>query len=206
MFGEILRQPGARLRIAVAIQEVSVPVHQAHLELHRAQTGGRFAREQSAADHHDGLLQVRHFAEGERVPDRPQINYVAQVYTRHRRPHRTASHRKTRLVEFDAFAIPEHSQAPVDVELFDDRAEARLDLMRMVPAWIEEGQFLDRRSFFAQKILRKYPAFVGRHDLRADNRDRAAFVVLANPFARARAADSAANNEVVALYHQENRR
>src|SRR3981081_1537349 len=143
-------------------------MHYADLEFQHAQAGRGFTGEQSTTHHTDCLFKVRHFAKRERVADGAQINNVTEVDTCDRRPHWPASHGETSLVKFDALAIAEHGQTTVDVELCDDSAKACLDLVRMVPARIDDRQFLQGRRLFAQETLGEHPALVRIKSLRAD--------------------------------------
>src|SRR4029077_2964384 len=117
-----------------------------------------------------------------------EVDHVSEVHARDWRSHRSAAHRQTGFREFNAFAISQYRQTPLDVELLYDRGESCFDFVRIEPALVEVGEFFERWGFFAQKIFRKQPAIVRRHDLRADDGNRAPLVVLANTFARARPA------------------
>src|SRR6266403_1990700 len=98
------------------------------------------------------------------------------------------------ITVFSMLAISPYRQPPLDVELLYDRGESCFDFVGIEPALVEVGEFFERRRFLAQKIFRKQPAIVGRHDLRADDGNRAPLVVLAHTFARARAANTATND------------
>ncbi len=176
-------------------------MHDADLEFQLPQTGRRFAGQQSAAHDDDRFLQVRHFAQGERVANRSEIDDIAQSHSRDWRPHGTAAHRQAGLVKFDRLAISEDREPPVDIHLRDHRSQTRLDFVRVVPARIEMRQFLQRRCFVPEKALREHPALIGMVGFRADEGDAAPFVVFPDAFARAPAADAAADDEIVALNH-----
>src|SRR5262249_9106232 len=120
------------------------------------------------------------------------------------RAHRSAAHRQTCFGKFDALAVGQHSQAPVDIELRDDRAEACFDLVRSEPALIEFLEFFQIRFLFAQEALRKDPALVRRQYFRSDQGDGAALVIFANSFACARSADTRSNDEIIAPNHIRN--
>ena len=201
MLRVVIGEPRTGLRIEIAIQQIGIAMHHAHFHFHHPQTRRDFAGEQAAADDHDGFFQVSHFAQRERVANRPEINHVSEIHACDRWPHWPATHGQTRFREFDAFAVAQNRQTPLDVELLHDRGEAGLDFVRIEPALLEVREFFERWRLLAQKIFREHPAIVGRHDLRADNRDRAAFVVLANAFACARAANARADNQIVTLDH-----
>ena len=111
-------------------------MHEADFQFHHPQTRRRLTREQSAADDYDGFLQVRHLAQGQRVTNCPQINDVSEADACHRWPHWAAAHRKAGFVEFNAFAVREHGQTPVDIELGYNRAESRLDFVRLIPVFV----------------------------------------------------------------------
>jgi hypothetical protein len=129
-------------------------MHHRYFEFHRAQTGRRFTRQQTAANHYDGLLQVAHFAQSESVTHRAEINYVSEIYARDRRSDRSASHRQTSFLKLDALPVAEHGQAALNVELLDDRAQPHLDLVFVVPMRIDMRELFERRGFFTQEILR----------------------------------------------------
>ena len=112
---EISGDPCARLRIEITIQQIGVPMHHADFEFHLAQAGRDFAGQQSAADDDDGFFQAGHFAQGQRVPRRPQINHVAQADASHGRPDGATPHGETRLVEFDRLAVPHDREAAIDI-------------------------------------------------------------------------------------------
>src|SRR4030095_14586846 len=118
--------------------------------------------------------------------------------------YRPAAHRKTSLRKFNAFAIGQHSQATLDVELRHYSAESCLDLVRFEPAFIELLEFLQIRFLFSQKALRKDPTLVRRQGFRADQRDGAALVVFANPFACTCSTDTPTNDDIIALNHIRN--
>ncbi len=126
-------------------------MHHADFEFHLAQAGGDFAGQQPAADDDDGFFQVGHFAQGQRVPCRPQINHIAQANSGDRWPDGAAAHGETGLVEFDRLAVPQDREAAVNVQLRDHRAEARFDFVGIVPTVLEVRQFLHWRYFFAQE-------------------------------------------------------
>ena len=190
----IIGQPRSGLGIQIAIQQVSVAMHHAHLQFHHPKTRRCLARQQSAANHHHSLFNVGHFAQRQRVAHAAEVNHVPEVHACDRRSHRPAAHRQTGFREFNAFAISQYRQTPLDVELLYDRGESCFDFVGIEPALVEVGEFFERRRFFAQKIFRKQPAIVGWHDLRADDGNRAALVMLAHAFARARPANTAAND------------
>src|SRR6266478_4733509 len=176
-------------------------MHDGDLQFHCAQTRCRLAREQSTTNDYDGLLQVRHLAQGQRVTNCPEVNHIAKTDAGNRWSDRAAAHGEAGFVEFNAFAVREHSQTPVDVKLGHNRAESRLDFVRLVPVFIRFLQFFKLGVLFAQKILRENPALVGRKYLRADERDAPAFIVASNSFAGAGPANSTADYEIVALNH-----
>ena len=111
-------------------------MHEADLQFHHSQTRCRLTREQPAADDYDGFLQVRHLAQGQRVTNCPQVNHVSEADARHRWPHWAAAHRQARFVEFNAFTVGEHGQTAVDIELGYNRAESRLDFVRLIPVFV----------------------------------------------------------------------
>jgi len=76
------------------------------------------------------------------VANASQINNITEIHTCDRRSHRSAAHRQTGFVKLDAFAITEHRQTPLDVELFHDRGEACLDFVGIEPALVEIRQLL----------------------------------------------------------------
>src|SRR5262249_14991775 len=92
-------------------------------------------------------------------------------------------------------------QATLDVELRYHRGEACLDLVRFKPALIELLEFLQIRFLFSQKAFRKNPTLVRRGYFRTDERNGAALVVFANPFARTGSADTRTNDEIIAPNH-----
>src|SRR4029077_2506543 len=57
-----INQTRASLRVDVAIQQVSVAMHQADLHFHHAQACCGLACQQTTSDDHDRFLQVVHFA------------------------------------------------------------------------------------------------------------------------------------------------
>src|SRR5205085_9209963 len=142
-----------------------------------------------------------HFAKGERVADRAEIDHVAEPDTRDRRTHRPATHRKARFIELDRLTVAEDREPAIDVDLRDHGREARLDLVLLVPMRIQHRQLFQRRDFVAEETLGKHPAFVRWRGLRADERDLAALVVLADALARAAAAHAAPNDKIIALNH-----
>src|SRR4030095_16845129 len=115
--------------------------------------------------------------------------------------YRPAAHRKTSLRKFNAFAIGQHSQATLDVELRHYSAESCLDLVRFEPAFIELLEFLQIRFLFSQKALRNDPTLVRRECFRAHQRDGAALVVFANAFACTCATDARTNDDIIAPNH-----
>src|SRR5438876_3181839 len=128
-------------------------MHHNHLQLHHSQPRSAFALEQATADYHYGFYHVRHFTQRERMTYTAQINYVPEIHTGDWRSHRAAPHRQTCFVEFNAFAVPEHGQTPLDIELLYDGGEAGFDFVRNEPALIVMREFFERRRFFAQKIF-----------------------------------------------------
>src|SRR5205814_6461578 len=104
-------------------------------------------------------------------------------------------------LEFNALAIGQHSQTPLDIELRYDRAKARLDLLLLKPALVRFLQFFEIRFLFAQKALRQNPAFIGWKNLGADQCHRAALVVFANAFACARSGNAGTNDEIITPNH-----
>ena len=176
-------------------------MHHADLEFQLAQTRRRFAGEEPAAHHHDGFLQRRHLAQGERVPDGAKINHIAEADTGDRGPERPASHGQAGFVELNRLAISQDSEPAIDIDLGDHRREARLDFVLLVPMRVEDRHFLQRRNLVAQKTLREHPALIRREGLGADERDLAALVVFADAFASAAAANAAPDDEIIALNH-----
>jgi hypothetical protein len=81
------------------------------------------------------------------------------------------------------------------------RAEARFDLVRFEPALIEFLELFQIRFLFSQKALGKNPTLIRRECFRADERDGAALVVFANPFACTRSTDTRTNDEIIAPNH-----
>ena len=104
---------------------------------------------------------TRHFAQGERIACRAQVNHVAQVDARHRR--RTGRLPMARQALLNSIVSPLPStcgQAAIDVQLCHHPAQTRLDFVVLVPAGIMVRELLHVRHFFAQEELREHPALV----------------------------------------------
>ena len=129
MFCKIIREPRSSFRVHVAVEQMGISMHHAHFKFQPPQAGRDFTGQQPAADDHDRFLQVCHLSQGERVANRPQVDHVTEASARYRRPHRTAPHSQARFVEFDAFTVAQDRKTPLDVELSNDGAEARLDFV-----------------------------------------------------------------------------
>ena len=114
-------------------------MHDGYFEFHLAQTRGCFTGKQPATDDRDALFYFSHFSQGKGVANRAQINDVTQANTRYGRSHRPTAHRQASLVKLDRFAVAQDSETAVDIELGHDRIEARLDLVRLIPARIDNG-------------------------------------------------------------------
>src|SRR5262249_38932946 len=147
------------------------------------------------------FLQTRHFTQCKRVANRSQINHIAETCPCHLRTDRPTTHCQTCLGEFNAFAIRQHSETTLDVQLRDHRAKPCLDLVRFGPALIEFLELLQIRFFFSKKALRKDPSLVSWDRFCAAQSHRASFIVFATPFACACSADTCTNDEIITPNH-----
>ena len=198
---ELVGQPRGRVGIHQLGPECRVACEQRHLALGRAQGGGGFHGDEAAADDDDAALDPGHFSQCHRVAESAQVEHVAQVGARHRRPHRPAAGGQTRLLELDGLSVAEHGQVAVEVELGDHGVQAQVDLVLFVPVGWMVRELGDRVVLFAEELFGKGQPHVGRRALVADEHHLAALVVLADAFTHARAGGPSSDHQVVAFNH-----
>ena len=119
----------------------------------RARLGAFLEAAQDRAGRPCETCRIRHLCAG---------GCYHESYARYGGADWAAAHGQTRFVEFNALAVSQNRDSPVDVELCYNCGEAGVDLMGAIPIFIQIGEFLGHDVFFAQESLRKQPPFVRR--------------------------------------------